>query len=202
MAAALAEIGSPRLRTLLVSLIFDPDQEVAREAIRSAGRIQPIDPLVIPPLISLLRHQLLKADARQVLVAKGEDVLDALGYFMNDQEEDPWVRRHVPATLALIPSRKSIDLLMRAVQDPDGFLRFKAVEAIDRLVRDHPECTFNREVIEDLARREARHYLTYLSLHYNLAARDGSLTTSLVGHAIEEKLRRTVDRLYRLLGLL
>jgi AAA family ATP:ADP antiporter len=202
VAAALAEIASPRLRTLLVSLIFDPDQEVAREAIRSAGRIQPIDPLVIPPLISLLRHQLLKADARQVLVAMGEDVLDALGYFMNDQEEDPWVRRHVPATLALIPSRKSIDLLMRAVQDPDGFLRFKAVEAIDRLVRDQTECTFNREVIEDLARREARHYLTYLSLHYNLAARDGSLTTSLVGHAIEEKLRRTVDRLYRLLGLL
>lgn len=202
VAAALAEIGSPRLRTLLVSLIFDPDPEVAREAIKSAGRIQPIDPLVIPPLISLLRHQLLKADARQVLVAMGEEVLDALGYFMNDQEEDPWVRRHVPATLALMPSQKSIDLLMRAAQDPDGFLRFKAVEAIDRLVRDHPECTFNREIIEELACREARHYLTYLSLHYNLAVRDGSLTKSLVGRAIEEKLRRTVDRIYRLLGLL
>ncbi|MBI3263972.1 MAG: HEAT repeat domain-containing protein, partial [Acidobacteria bacterium] len=202
VAAALVQIENPRLRTLLVSLIFDPDPSVAREAIKSAGKIHPIDPLVIPPLISLLRHRLLKSEARHVLVAMGDEVLDALGYFMNDQEEDVWVRRHAPATLALIPSQKSIDLLMRAVKDPDGFLRFKAVEAIDRLCRDRAGFTFDREVIEELARREARHYLTYLSLQFNLAAGDGSLTQTLVGRAIEEKLRRTVDRIYRLLCVL
>ena len=62
---------------------------------------------------SLLRDRRLKGRARAVLVSYGEPVVDALAHFLRDPDEDIWVRRHIPATLAQIPSQKSVDVLDR-----------------------------------------------------------------------------------------
>ena len=59
----------------------------------------------MPPLVSLLRNRRLKSSARAVLVGYGEAVVAPLAYFMRDREEDIWIRRHVPSTLALLPFR-------------------------------------------------------------------------------------------------
>ena len=68
--------------------MFDADLDVARDAIRSAGRLGAGDFLFVPPLVSLLRNRLLKGAARDVLVGYGEDVVPTLAYFMKDREED------------------------------------------------------------------------------------------------------------------
>ena len=65
-----------------------------------------------PTLVALLRHRHLKGRARSVLVSYGEPVVDALAHFMRDPDEDPWIRRHIPATLAQIPSQKTVDVLV------------------------------------------------------------------------------------------
>ena len=70
-----------------------------------------------------------------MLVGYGEPVVDALAHFMRDPDEDVWVRRHIPATLALIPGQKTVDVLTAALADRDGFLRYKAVSALERLRR-------------------------------------------------------------------
>ena len=49
-----------------------------------------------------MRNRRLKEPARKVLVGYGEAVVPTLAYFLGDNEEDIWVRRHVPATLARI----------------------------------------------------------------------------------------------------
>ena len=88
----------------------------------------------MPTLISLLRDRRAKSDARDVLIGYGEEVVDALAFFLNDTDEDPWVRRHIHATLARIPCQKSMDALVAVLQNErDGFVRFKLVSAIDRL---------------------------------------------------------------------
>ena len=50
---------------------------------------------------------------------------------MRDPDEDIWVRRHIPGTLAQIPSQKSVDVLVAALEEPDGFLRYKPVAALE-----------------------------------------------------------------------
>ena len=50
---------------------------------------------------------------------------------MRDKDEDVWVRRHIPATLAMIPAQKSVDVLVGALEEEDGFLRYK----VDRRAR-------------------------------------------------------------------
>ena len=50
-----------------------------------------------------MRNRLLKSAARGVLVGYGPEILGTLEYFLHDQDEDIWVRRHIPSTLAQIP---------------------------------------------------------------------------------------------------
>ena len=152
--------------------------------------------------MSLLRHRSLKSSARDALVGYGEGVLDTLAYLLRDPGEDIWVRRHIPATIARIPTQKSVDILIEALQDPDSFLRYKAVTGLEKLHRDHPELTIDREPIEALAAKEALSYFNYLTLHYNLFDREKLSADGLLAAALREKMARAVDRVYRLLGLI
>jgi AAA family ATP:ADP antiporter len=205
-AHAISQIRDPRFRHLLIPLMYDPQIEVAREAIAAARHVGDDGYFFVPTLVSLLRHRRLKPIARQVLVGYGQGVVDILGYFMSDPEEDIWVRRHIPATLALIPHQKSMNLLLSALAEEDGFLRYKAVAALEKLHRGHPELAIDPKRVEELAANECRRYFRYLGLHYNLYSADGrSLSlprNSLLDRALEEKKRRVFDRMFRLLGLL
>ncbi len=202
VAQALATITNKDFHPLLVPLMYDTDREVATEAIRSAGKLGAGDFLFVPPLVALLRHRLLKSAARDVLVGYGENVLDTLAYFLRDQEEDIWTRRHIPGTLARIPSQKTIDILVDALGERDGFLRYKVVSAIGRLRRSHPDLAVPVVKVQPLIVQETNRYFVYLSLRYNLERLDKTAPQTLLWHALTEKLGRTEDRVYRLLGLI
>ncbi len=202
VARALGAIDHPRFHRLLVPLMYDPQRDVALEAIRSAGRLGGHDYLFVAPLVSLLRNRLLKAAARQVLIGYGEGVIDVLATFLRDPEEDIWVRRHIASTLAHIPSQRTVDVLVDALGDPDGFLRFKVMTALLRLKASHPQYAVPAASVQPLLVQESNRYFSYLSLHYNLVHDDPSAEGTLIGRALEQKIGRTVDRLYRLLGLL
>ena len=110
-------------------------------------------------------------------------------------------RRHIPATLARIPCQRSMDILVEMMGDRDGFLSFKVLAAMEKLRRTHPSLTFDRETVEKRVLREIRKYYNRLGLHYNLFVRAKMPTDVVLAPALEEKTRRTVDRIYRLLGL-
>jgi AAA family ATP:ADP antiporter len=202
VARAVAQVPDPAIRHLLIPLMYDPHAEVAQEAILSAGRLGTADYLYVPTLVSLLRHRRLKNIARDVLVSYGEGVLDTLAYFLQDPEENVWVRRHIPGTLALIPCQKSVDILLGAISDEDGFLRYKAVCALEKIRRERPDLSTDPAPVEQLALKEALRYFRYLSLDYNLFHKEGLSRDYMVADAFQEKLKRIADRIYRLLGLI
>jgi len=203
IARALGYVQNPSFRPLLVPLMYDADLGVAREAIRSAGRLgSAADFLFVPPLVSLMRNRLLKGASRDVLVGFGEPIVDALAYFMRDQDEDIWIRRHAPSTLARIPSQRSLEVLVTALEDTDGFIRFKALAAIERIRRDRPDLTIDRGVIERQILQESRRAFGALTLHHNLFVTGGLESTTILARALDEKRERAINRMYRLLGLL
>ena len=120
---------------------------------------------------------------------------------MRDPDEDIWVRRHIPATLAMIPTQKSVDVLAAALDESDGFLRYKVVAALERLRREGGQLNFPRETIEKLTLAEGRQYFNYLSLRYNLFGKQALPADSLLARALDQKIERIVDRIFRLLGL-
>lgn len=200
-AVALARIKNPAFRSLLIPLIHDRDANVASAAITSACAIGPSDALFMPALVSRLGHRVLKSAARETLVSYGDDVIDFLTHVLADRDEDAWVRRHVPATLARIPSQRSMDALFAALADPDGFLRFKVIAAVGTLRRDHPSLAFSADAVERLVVAETARYYLYLSLRHNLDQGDRD-DRSLLVLSLSDKLERTLDRIFRLLGLL
>jgi ATP/ADP translocase/HEAT repeat protein/CRP-like cAMP-binding protein len=201
-ARALGSLSHATAQDLLVPLIFDKHVDVAREAVRSAGRLGAGSFIFVPPLVSLLRHRALKNDARAVLVGYGEPVVDALAHFLKDESEQIWVRRHLPATLARLPAQRTLDLLIETLGDRDGFLRYKAITALESIHRARPELPVRREPIEALTLAESLRYFNALTLHANLVSGDGFGANTLLVRALEEKQRRSRERVFRLLGLM
>ena len=208
VAAAVRQIADPRFRRLLIPLLYDPAPEVAEEAMESVRAAGTSDFIFVPTLVALLRHRQLKAAARDVLVSYGEPVVDVLAHFMRAQEEDVWVRRHIPGTLGRIPSQKTVAVLIAALEEPDGFLRYKAIAALERLRREHSGLSFTREPIEALIIKEGRAHFNTLSLYDNLYGQGATRSKvavakdSLLAQALSDKLQRTKDRIYRLLALI
>ena len=205
VARATARTTDPSFRQLLIPLLNDPDRSVRREAIQSARLLGDTDYVFVPALVSLLRDRQLKNTAREVLVSYGEGVIPALVFFLNDEHEDPWVRRRIPRTLALIPCEASVAELLKCLGGDDGFIRYKALRALERVRREHPEIEVAREPIEELLSKEIRRYYRYLGVSYDLFENGGTASLSrdtLLARALGEKTARGMDRIYRLLGLL
>ena len=202
VARALGDIKAPGFRSLLVPLMYDANLDVARAAIESAATLGAGDFLFVPPLVSLLRNRRLKSPARAVLVGYGEPVVAPLTYFMRDKEEDIWIRRHVPTTLALLPFRATVDALTEALDDSDGFVRFKSMMALDRLRRDHPELTIDAAAVSRHVTAEAARAFNALTLHHNLFVAGGLDAGSLLARALTEKYARAINRTFNLLVLI
>ena len=225
-ARALAGIEDPRFRTLLATLLHDHRVDVVLEAIRSARARGASDGLFLPGLLSSLGHRNLKHAARETLVAFGETGIPALRYALENPHEHVWVRRHIPSTLALLPHQAAMDALVGSLETPDGFLRYKVIAAVERLRRHHPALVAPHPVIEALLIKESTQYCNFLTLGNNLfkhapapddarlerarnvERRDPDRAALLAPHdtllerALRELLERTLDRIYRLLGIL
>ncbi len=201
-ARAIGRTSDPRFRQLLIPLLNDVDLDVAREAISSAHLLGDADFLFVPVLVSLLRDRRLKNVARETLVSYGEAVVPALTFFLDDELEDPWVRRHIPEALASIPSKASVEKLSDCLESEDGFIRYKAIKGLERLHREHPELSIAEPPVEKLLLKELRRYYRYLGASFELFDKEGVSRDSLLEQAIREKLARGMDRVYRLLGLI
>ena len=202
VAAALGNSRDPRFQRLLIPLLYDPFTEVAQEAMESVRKAGASDFIFVPTLISLLHNRHLKGRAREVLVSYGEAVVEPLAYFMADEHEDIWIRRHIPSTLGSIATQKSVDALAAQLNDEDRFLRYKVIAALGKLRRASDALKFPDAVIEPIVLKEARQFFTYLTLHQNLKTSGKMADNTLMAAALRQKMRRGRNRIYQLLALI
>ncbi len=201
-AVAIRQVPIPHFRRLLIPLLNDPNPDVAEEAMRTTQKIGATDFIFVATLISLLRNRRQKSSARELLVGFGEPVLPILAHFLRDPEEDLWIRRHIPATIARIPCQKAMDILVEALDERDGFLRYQAIAAMERIHRIKPEVSFNRQRIEARIHEESMRYTQYRGLYRILFELHRYSKESLLARALLEKTKRGLDRIYRLLSML
>ena len=201
-ARALARTRAPRFRALLVPLLHDHQVDVVLEAVRSARALGVSDGLFLPGLISRLGHRSLKHAARETLAAFGEEIVPALRYALENPHEHVWVRRHIPSTLALVPAEPSMEALSASLDSPDGFLRYKVIAAIESIRRNHAVLLAPRAAVEERIMRESAHYCEALTLRQNLLDHAPAPHDTLLERALGERLERTLDRIYRLMGAL
>lgn len=150
----------------LLQLLYDSDIEVAREAIASIRNLlnHGADSVLFAPiLVSLLRERRLKHEAREALVAIGESILPILSHFMLDPNEQPWVRRALPKTIARLRSTAAQEALTRSLTTTDLLLKKKIIQALGSLREELPKQRFDRDLIHNQILGQTRLYLQALS---------------------------------------
>ena len=129
-----------------------------------------------------------------MLVGYGEAVVAPLAYFMRDREEDIWIRRHVPSTLALLPFPASVEALTRrarrygrvpALQGDDG--------ARSAAARPSGRCAIDPKIVTRHINAEAARAFNALTLHYNLFVAGGLDTQQPAGARADRETRARAE---------
>jgi AAA family ATP:ADP antiporter len=104
--------------------------------------------------------------------------------------------------LGLIVHQRSVDVLIGALRQQNPAIRAPVLKALNRLRESNPGLNYADSFVTDQIHQEARYYF---ELNAALAPfRDQQRppsAASLLARTIEERLRQTLERLFRLLGL-
>jgi AAA family ATP:ADP antiporter len=165
-ARALGEVADPLAQSVMIQLLYDADLSVVRQAIHSIrkriDRSGP-NPLYVPTVVSLMGNRRLKHEAREALVAIGETAVDPLRMFMTSSDEQIWVRRAVPKTLALLGTQSAADALEENLDAHDTLMRTKVIEALCYMRGRHEGVRFSVRAVRSQVRAEAGRYLRCLA---------------------------------------
>jgi len=217
-ARALGQVADPTASDVVVQLLYDRDLSVVRAAIDTV-RLRfdhgGPNPLYATILISLMANRRLKHEARDALVAQGESAVEQLLLFMKSLDEQIWVRRAVPKTIALIGIQSGADALADNIDTSDAMLRSKIIEALVYMRTHNEEISFKRRTIVRQLGREAARYLRLLadlwavsSLHE--ASLDGPLAVwkkdgrvpTLPQQLLAQRMARKVGNIFGMLELI
>ena len=188
----------PDFDDLLVRLIDDPDPEVVREAMLSAGRRQ--NAALAPNLVARLGEPLLGQPAADGLVRMGAAAIDTLGECLIDESLAIDARCEIPPVLAQIGTPRAQQALMNGFIQPDATLRYRVIQALNKLRILHPEVPLDRASIEAVLGAEIMgHYQSYRVLGQVREAldRSGPIVAGLQASMEQER-----ERIFRLMGLL
>jgi ATP:ADP antiporter, AAA family len=177
------------------------DDAMGEHAARAMARI--VDVRFIPWLIPRLASRTGRTVVRDALVHQGEPALDALAAALQNDATDPKVRLHLPRTISRFPTQRAADLLVDLLtHDPRGFVRYKALRGLGRLVANTDVKVPKNPLLKEV-RRNMVEDLRTTALQVGLG-RGGDITIpsgTLVIGLLRDKRRQAMERCFRLLQI-
>jgi AAA family ATP:ADP antiporter len=197
-AARLIPLVPDEFLELLVPLIGDEDEDVARQAVRSA-RVIARESLTAP-LIAVLDRPELADDAADALARLGNAVVPEIARRLRDESQSLEVRRELPSVLVRIGTTAAEHVLVDSLLHADTTLRHRVVTSLNKLRTVHPDVRIDPNTIELLLAAEiAGHYRSYQVLGPLLSQlKEDDPVLQAMRHAMEQEL----ERIFRLMNLL
>lgn len=184
----------------LFRLLEDPDPRVITAACRAAGELR--NRRYVDGIVRRLSDVRMRGVAIEALAAYGPMICGTLADALEDESTPMAVRRYIPRVLRLIVHQRSVDVLISALRQQNLAIRAAVLKALNRLRESNPGLNYSDSFVTEQIHQEARYYF---ELNAALAPfRDQSKPSSaasLLARTIEERLRLTLERLFRLLGL-
>lgn len=206
-ARALAIVRLSKTTEYLERLLRDPDREVVRQAIRTAGEIR--YEAVIPLLITLLARAPFRREAREALLLLGEPAISELRERLQDDRTPLEIRARIPKVLSFSATPNAAGLMLAAVHRSTPRLDMPLLRAVNRLRQQYPDLVFDTAQVAALIHEEREKYLSLSRIHsaFN-ALPEGTLGPNaekvllLMSKALDERLDQTIERIFRLLALI
>jgi len=188
------------LHDMLGPLLADPDLDVRRAAIHSAGKVGRRE--YIPTLIATLAARVTEDAARAALVSLGDRVVGTLGDYLNDPSVPIAVRHAIPRALAEMPTQESVNALFRSRDTSDVRLTYRILKASNRLRASGTRLTFPRALVTEDIERDVGNYLFALIHRRVSPSGQGPSAERLFAVALEERVEQSLNRVFRRLGLI
>ncbi len=185
---------------LLLALLDDPDVEVARAAVLSAGRRS--SPRILDALVRALARRPLRAQIRSSLARFGPDAVPALREYLRDSALHPAARRAVPRAIAEIEDSRSVEALFRSLPADDPRLHYQGIKSLARLRARGPSLRFSRSEADRLLSYERDSLLELTRLESSVSrAPVVAESHRLLVQVLDERIEYARERMFRLLGL-
>ncbi len=200
-ALAIGAVGGDESAGTLRRLLQDPDEGVIAAACRAAGRLG--DREYLPGMIEHLSDPRVRHAAIESIAALGPQICGALWDLLVDDRLPVKLRRQAPRVLKLIPDQRSVDVLLESLDCEDLSIRVAVLKGLNHLRETAPGLQFDDNLVTRQVFREARHYFELnAALAPFIETKERSRSAAnLLGRTIEDELRRTLERVFRLLGL-
>jgi ATP/ADP translocase/HEAT repeat protein len=185
---------------VLHRLLNDNDPTVVEAAFHSAGTLKNRE--YVPTMVRRLSEPKLRGAAIEALSAYGDRIVGTLGDLLQDKQVPFAMRRQIPRVLRLIPSQRAVDILLGFINDPNLALRGGVLRALNRLRESAPNLDYGAKSVTEQVSSEARYYFE-LSAALEAFREPGKPRTpaALLASTLQERLKLTIERLFRLLGL-
>lgn len=198
LARAIADLGDPALLLRFVDAAGAEEPALLSELARAVQAAPSVE--LMPRLIAMLAHRDARAQAQQAIKAVGPPALSALAEALSNASTPLGVRRHLPGTIQLVGTAEAAAILTKQLAvEQDGSTRFKIVRALGRMRAVDPDLALDEAPLHSYARSSADRILELIA--WRLALPEGAERELLVT-LLREKERHSLERLFRILGLL
>jgi AAA family ATP:ADP antiporter len=180
-------------------LLQDEDVEVARAALKAAGRLK--KRVFVGRILERMNEPELASAAVEALAAFGNRIVGTLRDSLIDPETPSDVRRAIPDVLLAIGTPAAQTVLTESVLDRDVVLRYRCITALNKLGQLYPDRPVDRRIIESVLAAEIMgHYRSYQVMGSLSAAIPEDI--SAVSHGLLESIQKEQERIFRLLKML
>lgn len=182
----------------LRKLLEDDAPEVARDAVRAAGRLG--KRALVHRLVDRIAEPWLTDVVVAALAELGDRIVGTLRDYLLDRDTPDAIRRELPGALQAIGTPAAQAVLAESLLDADTGVRLRVVTALNKLVQLHPGRPLDRALVETaLAAEITGHYRTYQVL----GTMGGALVDAEpVVQALRDSLTQESERIFRLMKIL
>jgi hypothetical protein len=164
------------------------------------------DARLVPALIERLSAREGREAVRSALLAFGDEALDALWWALRNTARSRGARIHIPKTMGRFGTRRAAEHLLESIEtEEDGFVRYKSICALE-LLAAQGRVAVDRVRVERVAQATLVQHFRLLGdrvllLEDPAGAQGASTAERLLVGLLEDKLRQSVERVFRLLAI-
>jgi AAA family ATP:ADP antiporter len=181
------------------SFLDDPDVDVVRGVLESLGRSR--NRRYAPRIIDCLASTRTRRAATEALAAYREKIMGTLADYMNDPHESTRIRYAIPFIYTEMGTQEAADFLTRSLGRGDTGLEFRIIRALNRLRKRNPDLELPRRTMISRALEETKEYYRVAAVLDGPVRSGKGPAATLLRRALEEKLEKNLEMIFRLLGL-